>query len=479
MTDPMYHVKVCIVGAGVAGLAAGNKLIKHGIKDILIVEAQDRIGGRVHTVEHGPHVLEFGAHWIHGEDGNVVYEIATELDQVEDEASLLQTGVGHTTFVKPNGDLIDRSDVDKFEIVMARLNEQSEEYLKSSHQSVGDYFHTEFEKVNEWGLLGKELLEWYGRFQNCIDGSDTWFQTAGRSHLEYKECEGNPVVNWKSGYKNFLQHLDEGLPSGCKWLNCPVSSVEWNHKSSLGKSYCIVKLESGQEVRANYVIYTPSLAVLKKTAHKTFSPPLPADKVASIAGLGIGVVDKIFLGFPYAWWEEGCEGFSFLNPLDKQVEESEWENGLLGFYECFKQPLVLCGWITGPAARAMEQCSREEVGQRCLAYLRKRLGAHYKIPDLVWCDRTAWHSNVYVQGSYSFISMKAAEMGASALDLQAPLMDDQGDPVVCFAGEATHSSYFSTVHGAVESGWREADRIMTAILRELTTGNCSPSTTFS
>ncbi|XP_076070045.1 uncharacterized protein LOC143041837 isoform X2 [Oratosquilla oratoria] len=459
MTASLHHVQVCIIGAGAAGLAACNRLVRNGVRDVLLIEAQDRIGGRIHTVKYGPHVLEFGAHWIHGEDGNVVYGIATQLDQVEDEANSLQSGVGQPIFVQPNGDLVDQSTVDKFRAAMARIKEHSQKHFEVCHQSVGDYFHTEFEKVNKWGPLGKELLEWYERFHNVIDGSDTWFQTSGRSHSEYKECEGNSVINWKSGYKSLLQHLDEALPSSCKWFNCPVSTVEWNHKSSLGKTYCTVKLESGQEVNANYVIYTPSLAVLKKTADKTFSPPLPANK-----GLGIGVVDKIFLEFPYAWWES-CQGFHFLNNPDKQTDESEWENSLFRCSTYLKQPLVLCAWITGPAARAMEQCSREEVGQRCIAYLRKRLGAHYKIPDLVWCDRTTWHSNVYVQGSYSFISMKAAALGASVVDLQAPLIDEQDDPVVCFAGEATHPCYFSTVHGAVESGWREADRIMTAISR--------------
>lgn len=44
-------------------------------------------------------------------------------------------------------------------------------------------------------------------------------------------------------------------------------------------------------------------------------------------------------------------------------------------------------------------------------------------------------------------------------DLAKPLVAD-GREVVLFAGEATHSCYFSTVHGAVESGWREADRLI-------------------
>lgn len=52
------HARVCIIGAGVAGLSAAQKLIQAGVKDVFVLEAQDRIGGRVHTVEHGK-ILQF------------------------------------------------------------------------------------------------------------------------------------------------------------------------------------------------------------------------------------------------------------------------------------------------------------------------------------------------------------------------------------------------------------------------------------
>lgn len=45
-------------------------------------------------------------------------------------------------------------------------------------------------------------------------------------------------------------------------------------------------------------------------------------------------------------------------------------------------------------------------------------------------------------------------------DLAQPITDSQGKAIVHFAGEATHDHYYSTVHGAVESGWREAKRIV-------------------
>ncbi|KAK7084406.1 hypothetical protein SK128_013067 [Halocaridina rubra] len=86
------QVSVCIVGAGVAGLAAAQKLVEAGVEDIIVLEAQDRVGGRVFTEQHGSHNIEYGAQWIHGEEGNVVFEWASENNKIEHEASLTQTG---------------------------------------------------------------------------------------------------------------------------------------------------------------------------------------------------------------------------------------------------------------------------------------------------------------------------------------------------------------------------------------------------
>lgn len=62
--------------------------------------------------------------------------------------------------------------------------------------------------MNKWGILGEELLDWQNRFQCCIDGSDSWHDVSAKGHTYYKECPGNPVVNWKEkGYKNLILNL--------------------------------------------------------------------------------------------------------------------------------------------------------------------------------------------------------------------------------------------------------------------------------
>lgn len=72
---------VIIVGAGVSGIAAAAKLVENGISNIKIIEAEDRIGGRIHTVEFGGGFIDLGAQYCHGE--NIVYHTVKDLDLLE------------------------------------------------------------------------------------------------------------------------------------------------------------------------------------------------------------------------------------------------------------------------------------------------------------------------------------------------------------------------------------------------------------
>lgn len=54
---------VLIIGAGAAGIAAATRLMAHGFRDVTVLEAGNRIGGRVHTIPFGANVLDMGAQW--------------------------------------------------------------------------------------------------------------------------------------------------------------------------------------------------------------------------------------------------------------------------------------------------------------------------------------------------------------------------------------------------------------------------------
>src|SRR5574341_455165 len=81
-SDPKKH-EVIVIGAGIAGLEAANELHSEGV-DVVVLEAQDRIGGRIWTDNSSGTALDLGASWIHGLNKNSygrenpIYKIASK-----------------------------------------------------------------------------------------------------------------------------------------------------------------------------------------------------------------------------------------------------------------------------------------------------------------------------------------------------------------------------------------------------------------
>lgn len=71
--------RIVIIGAGMAGLTAANKLYKSTqLFELSVVEGGSRIGGRIKSTEFCGDRIEMGATWIHGIEGSPVYKIAQE-----------------------------------------------------------------------------------------------------------------------------------------------------------------------------------------------------------------------------------------------------------------------------------------------------------------------------------------------------------------------------------------------------------------
>lgn len=96
---------IVIVGAGASGIAAASRLLQFNIAGIVILEAENRRGGRIKSVEFGNKdvYIELGAEWCHGEEGNLVYEIAQE-NNLRLEKSPLYNSLLHS-----DGEEIDES----------------------------------------------------------------------------------------------------------------------------------------------------------------------------------------------------------------------------------------------------------------------------------------------------------------------------------------------------------------------------------
>ncbi|KAI5748199.1 hypothetical protein M8J77_022970 [Diaphorina citri] len=319
--------------------------------------------------------------------------------------------------------------------------------------------------------LYNQVLEFFGKFQNSIDGTDSWFQTSARSYPSYEQFEGCPTTIWKKGgYNNALKLLMKQMPDQTPidltekiLLKREIEKINWEDSNAV-----VVTCADGSQYSAEKVLITVSLGVLKSKSD-LFVPPLPPKKTNAIEGLFIGTVDKIFLKFAEKWWPDGNLGFNFFwtkedeNTLFREiggVNGKPWLVDAFGFYLTTEDPLTFLGWVTGPSARYMETLTDEQVQIDVMKLFRHFLGSNYTIPEPVRCLKSNWGTHNYFKGSYSSRSLITEKLNTSAGDLAAPVTNEKGKPVLLFAGEATSDHHYSTVHGAIETGWREADRLL-------------------
>ncbi|RVE40948.1 hypothetical protein evm_014402, partial [Chilo suppressalis] len=278
-------------------------------------------------------------------------------------------------------------------------------------------------------------------------------------------------LNWKGrGYKTILDVLLNRYPDPSKevpveiLLNKEVDSIRWGtHQFGNDSSNPLVHVscKDGSLFMAKSVIITVSLGVLKERHQELFKPPLPTNKITAINNLELCILDKIYVEFTEAWWSKSTAQFNILwRDQDKaKFSDMKWVTLIFGANTVANQPNVLLFWLYGVGAKEMEQVSQEDV-EKGIGMLLKMFMENFDVTPVKKALRSQWASDPLVRGAYSYRSVSTEMNGGSATDLSEPLYHDGSFPVVCFAGEATSHHRHNSVHGAVEAGFREADRLI-------------------
>lgn len=213
----MKRTKVIIVGAGAAGIAAASRLLQEGMDNFIVLEASDRIGGRINTVKFADNVVDLGAQWVHGESGNVVYELASKHDLLGSFFSLLDAS--KHKFVTINGEIIPEEESIEALTTYFTISDEGpllqeqepgnnipEEDMVRESESYGDYFTRRFEKYYEKKPFtsrarANQFLSWMDKMECSIECCDTWQEVSATRLAEYWQCDGDPLLNWKDrGY---------------------------------------------------------------------------------------------------------------------------------------------------------------------------------------------------------------------------------------------------------------------------------------
>ncbi len=415
----LREAEVLVLGAGIAGLAAARTLADKGLS-VIIIEARNRIGGRMWTDTSLGVPLDLGASWIHGVKGNPIAELAKQFG-ITTVASDYDNGVVYDF----DGHQMSDSEYNEMEDLFESIYAEVEKMQEDTDDDMP--LQQAFDQVIADKNLSAEELR---RLQFVIEGNFALEVGANPEHLSLwewdqdKEFGGDDVV-FPKGYYQITDALANGLDIR---LDVKVESV------SYGADGVDVETSSGRFVADKAVVTFP-LGVLKQAAVK-FDPPLPESKQTAIDRLDMGVLNKVYLKFPEAFWDENIEGISYVG--EQTGEWCDW----LNFVPYINEP-VLMAFHGGVRGYEIEELSDEEIIAGAMKTLRVIYGD--EIPDPEGFVITRWGKDPLAFGSYSHIPPFA-----SGEDYDA--MFEPVDDVLYFAGEATSREYPATVHGAYLSG---------------------------
>lgn len=415
MTALPSEVDVAVIGAGAAGIAAGRRLAEAGGVSVLVLEARRRAGGRTWTVEKNGYPLDLGGEWLHSADRNALTPLAERLG-----FDLYRRRPDWTTRLRNSG----------------ATPAEEEEWIADRE---AHYWAIHRAALEPEDRPAASVLKPGGRWNALFDATSTWANAVELEKLSVKDNDRyeDSGVNWRvrRGYGTLLQALAEGLPIA---FDTKVTRV--GHR---GRD--IVLDTSRGRVRAGRAIVAAPTAILARE-DLAFDPELP-DKLGAANGLPLGLADKLFMGFSGDMSDIDATGDIFLVGSTRRRETMSYQALPFG------RPVIQC-FFGGAFAAGLERegmAAMFAFAADELAALRGN-GIRRQLTPLA---ASSWRGDEFARGSYSYAVPGHADDRAI---LAAPV-----DGRIFFAGEACSPNFFSTVHGAYETGIAAAEAALESL----------------
>ncbi|WP_315723398.1 MULTISPECIES: NAD(P)/FAD-dependent oxidoreductase [unclassified Bradyrhizobium] len=407
-------IDIAIIGAGAAGLGATHALKSAGVS-FVVLEARDRIGGRAHTIMASPDVaFDLGCGWLHSADRNSFVAIAERL---------------------------------AFTIDKSRPPWRDQAYEAAFPRAERDDFlgalESFFTRTAEAAARGPDApasicLEPGNRWNGMIDAICTYLNGCELDQMSLIDFEAyeDTELNWRvrRGYGALVAAYGAGLPIA---LSCNVSLIDHGDKR--------IRLTTSRgTLTADKVIVTVPTNLIAGEALR-FTPALPA-KVDAAGGLPLGLDNKVTLAL---------DGWEHL-PKDSGMRGRS-SSARVGSFQLrpFGQPCIE-GFYGGSFAREIEAAGEGALAAQAIDDVVALLGNDIR-SSLRPLAESRWGADPFARGAYSHALPGHADKRAV---LAAPV-DDR----LFFAGEATPPDFFSTAHGARDSGERAAKQVLASLGR--------------
>jgi monoamine oxidase len=410
------EVDIAVIGAGAAGLGAARALENSGLS-VIVLEARMRVGGRGHTIMAAPGIIfDAGCGWLHSADSNSFVKIAGQLNfEIDRTRPPWREQSFDTGFpIKERADFIRALDA---------FYERAEKTAGKLAARGGD-------------AAASTCLEPGNRWNPMIDAISTYVNGCELDAVSLQDMEAyeDTEINWRirRGYGALMAAYGAPCPLA---LNAQVTLID--------HSGARVRIETSQgSLSAGKVIVTVPTNLIADEAVR-FHPALPA-KLDAARGLPLGLADKVMLAL------DQPEAL----PKDGNLRGATMRTAMGSFHlRPFGQPCIE-GFFGGSFAHALENSGEGALAAEAIDEIVALLGSDFR-RRLKPLAESHWAHDPFARGSYSHALPGHA--GDRAV-LAAPV-----DGRLFFAGEATSPNFFSTAHGARDSGERAAGEVVASV----------------
>lgn len=428
MNNKNQPLPIYIIGAGMAGIACAKQLKQAG-KNVIVLEARDRMGGRILSKTFDTITFDLGASWIHGISGNPIYEICQK-EKIHTEI----LNYDQSQYFYKNGKKFSTTEVLEFEEYCQQVTQLIGKHSNLS-LSAGlaqaiktlDYTHSTFDSND----LQELLISFFERIANDPFATDSERLISNYSHYE-GYYDGEEVV-FPKGYHQVIDVLAKDLPIQ---YNTTINNINYQQNT--------VQLtdKNGILYHAEQVVIAVPLGVLQ---HKKidFYPPLPHPYIDAIETIGFGSFNKVFFQLE--------QPLKFLKNQSQHMIISTyyWINdqvfNILDLSKIYHKPtyLMLFG---GPLSEWIDGATDQDIWAMITNSLN-HLESMPAIPQSLIVTR--WGSDPWSHGSFSFPTLNHNDCLHDQLNL--PIHHK-----LFLAGEHCHREYAGTVHGAYLSGIQTA-----------------------
>ena len=394
LQEKVLSQSITILGAGAAGLACAVQLQRFGFKNIRVLEARNRIGGRIFDKSYGTQTAHQGAMIVNGIVNNpfcLMYrQLGLKFQILKHSCPLFDARNGND--IDPETDIkVNKIFDDSLEYVTtrAKLQKSAKNKTDSDLERVIDYF-TEAQQLNstERGVLRflKANLEFSCGSELKNVSSLNWDQND-----QFPQFAGDHCLMSK-GFSVCLKEMSDDL-------NIKYSTVV--SKIDYSKNTTYISTNHG-EIDSDIVVSTLPLAVYQQKYVK-FEPQLPLQKKKAIDRLGSGVIEKVTMKFKKSFWKKKYKGSHFFAGINGC---SELRGAFFMYYDLSiehddpEQEGILLAMSSGAACQQLiSDESDKEILNKALKPLQTLFGSIPKVDEF---DVTHWGDDIFAKMSYSY-----------------------------------------------------------------------------